>query len=334
VVDERGLSSTDIEAARELKVPAEVLFRRLEMSRRFAPRIMEQHGDNHARNMVPVLTAYKNAAPSGMRASLYDEFYETEHHIRLSAHIGHIFPEDKRSHFAEVMPFLVFGPFLGVRSEEQVNAARDQVLQTVADGNTPPDLVINLLQCSDGFDLAEAATRAAELHGLLREFRGHNGPIPMRLNRLLTGDNGKKEENRIVNAMYKRMYGIDVHVDMETFLHRFARNSEDQFMAMVDSAGQQQPLADEIRGEISAGSDGSLNRIFSCVFLATSEERQALLSDTMVFSEIRDQWNQEAMDRVYRSATGELTLADMLRTRDESTEWYTFGIGTDEANSR
>lgn len=331
VVDEQGLSAAEITAGRELQAPGVALFHVIQRYAPMSTRFWEQNGQVYAANIERVLRLYVGAAPEA-RTGFYDEFYEQEHYIRLTDHLGRFVPDAFRTNLRPLLPGLRFAEYTGQRTQDQVDGARATALEEAQNG-APADLRFDPMRVSVGFTVEAAGARATRIHDQLRSMDG-NSDMRRELTRLLSGDNGRAEESRVVNAMYRRLYGVDMRVDLQTYLHVRTPEEEERFIRMSQDAGQGSDILVDVRAAISAGSDADLNRVYSMVLMASSADRRTLLADPLIFGEIQSEWGHEAMDRVYRSATGEVTLADALRTRDTSTEWYTFGLGTDEANAR
>ncbi len=333
-IDENGLTPAEIEAGRELHEPGRRLFNRLEGVRHYSASQWSSHiGESGARLVAGSLQAYKDAA-SDVSAGFLDEFYLREHYMRLGEHVGSIVPESRRDGLTAILPGIALGPYRGAAPEDPDQASREAIEAARSEDpeQVPADLRFDPLRCSPGFSLEQATNRARDLHAHLNLPLGTQDNA--RLTRMLTGDNGSREENRIVNAMYVRMYGVTVQFDLHRVMRYRDQAEAASFEEMAETAGQSTDFAAEIMADVRVGTDHALNQIYSKVLMGTAADKSALLGDPTVFSAIRARWGQRAMDRVYRSATGEITLADLIRTRDESTEWYTFGFGTDEEGAR
>jgi hypothetical protein len=133
---------------------------------------------------------------------------------------------------------------------------------------------------------------------------------------------GGPEELRVINKVFEEMYGytptyrinqlFGIETDKaESFVHKAEGDVGDFARQMKDLAAAER-----------------IDDIYTAVYEAKPEEKQALLASGEALAAIRS-LGPEVYDRVYKSATGKLTLGDMLRTRDEGS-MLTLTIGTDE----
>lgn len=215
------------------------------------------------------------------------------------------------------------------------------------------ELQIDPQKVHAGFDVTEAAKRASALKDRMNGVAGslYGKPIivgaaiaiiawnPLALaggviawqqekvrqkNLLIeyVGRMGGPEETRVINALFEKMYGCTVQYTINTL---FEAGDDTSVHLNEHLAGEKQTFADEIKRKAMAK---QVDQIYEAIFGATADQKKELLADSAALQKVRE-LGAEVYDRVYRSATGELTLADMLRSRDGDDGEYgtSTGIG-------
>ncbi|MFT6822018.1 MAG: hypothetical protein ACJATT_005852, partial [Myxococcota bacterium] len=165
------------------------------------------------------------------------------------------------------------------------------------------------------FSLAVAETRAREW----RRQAMNDGAIMVNFS-----ETGSAEENRIVREVFRRLYGYDV----EYIVHRrlgFGGQADTHLNALDD--GGLKEFSDEIQAYIA---DRDQEQLIAAVMGASRTDLDVLLSNGELLHAIRSGFSQEVYDHVYRAATGQLSLGDVLRENDAG--WLSLGmdLGSDE----
>ena len=195
--------------------------------------------------------------------------------------------------------------------QPRADAAQDITLDA-----DDPALQYNITETmSYDFSLAVAETRAREWHR-----QGSNDGATM----VNFSETGSAEENRIVRQVFRRLYGYDV----EYMVHRrlgFGGQADTHINALED--GGLKTFTDEIQAHTA---DSDREQLIACVMRASAAELQALLSDGQLLHDIRSEFSQEVYDHVYRAATGQLSLGDVLRENDAGFWSMGMDFGSDE----
>ncbi|MFT6144813.1 MAG: hypothetical protein ACJAZO_001962 [Myxococcota bacterium] len=137
-------------------------------------------------------------------------------------------------------------------------------------------------------------------------------------------ESGSAEENRIVREVFRRLYGFEV----EYLIHRrlgFTDGAETEIDAL--DGGGIHGFATEIAAHTSTGDQGQL---IACVMHASQAELDQLLASGELLHKIRSAFTQEVYDHVYRVATGQLSLGDVLRENDAGGWHFWMDFGSDE----
>jgi len=183
---------------------------------------------------------------------------------------------------------------------------------------TPDELKFDPLKCSGGFNLIVATNRAKELHANARDRQ--------KLTLLLAGN---REENRVVREVFKQLYGYDITYRLKSQMGMHGKDKAEQYSRLAETGGYEDDLSKELEASVR---DQNIEAIYKNVLLASNERKTQVLNNGALLYKMRRTFDQEQYDRIYRSLTGEITLGDMMRTRDTGSAW-TLGIGTDEKGS-
>ncbi len=252
------------------------------------------------------------------RVGMVLKTYEEIGSIGLAEHIGLIASAPERKQVEGLFPIKV--PALAPPTKEDLVGSIKEVQEQAQDPNNH-EYDIDQQKCSPGFTIEMGMQRAGAINAALTGF-------DMNFEYTLTKNlAGFAEDNRIVRKLYKKAFGVDMEFHIKS---RFGENRSDdaeRYKQTAKTGGVPTDWATELESLISAG---DLNELYRQVYLADPDQREQALAEPNTLYKVKTEFGEEAYDRVYRSLTGQLNLGDMLRTRDEGTEWYTFGFGTDE----
>jgi hypothetical protein len=330
----RATAGGDVErqlmARGQLKEPCKKVFsmlRRYQKGRETQRAAMGSHGAGAPPPAVEVWLFFdlrEVAKSSGLPQDgvpLMMEVYRDENGIDLVQHCGLVLPSYELASVQRALNLASPIPQLQPVTNEEASGKEIVTGEDDAGpGGTGP-LGWDAGRVGTDFTLEIAREHAIALHQSLSE-----GNLA-KTRRLLAGRSAEgafKEEHRVVLEVFRRLYGYDIRYKIKEAVGDDDVRV-DTLDALARSAGQMDFVA-----EIRLYVDGrDRNKLFSTVLTASEEDKQALLRDHKLLYDIHERWDQETLDRVYRSCTGELTVGDMLRTRDKG-RWYTFYIGTDE----
>lgn len=188
---------------------------------------------------------------------------------------------------------------------------------------TDPALAIDFTQVTTwDFSLDVAKARAIELHD--RASMGKHTALTLT-------EGGSAEETRVVLQVFERLYGysLDYLIQRE---HGFDTGTTRNLKRMAATGGQTDSWLDELRLRIDSRDSG---QVVARVMKASQAEHAALLADGELMFLLRQQLSQETYDQVYRVATGQLSLGDVLRQYDEGAlGWMGIGWGSDEDGAK
>ncbi len=261
--------------------------------------------------------------------------YKTVCGIHMAQHLGFRLGKAKAGAASDLLPGMtITGSDTGPKGDEGVVA--DPAKRTQLE----EELKINPQKVHAGFDVTEASKRAAALKDRMNQVADSlfgtpiivggalsiiswnplalaGGIIAWRQEKVrqktllieYTGKMGGPEETRIITALFERMYGCTVQYTVNTL---FEAGGDTSVNLNKHLSGEKKTFADEIKRKAM---DKQVDQIYEAIFGATADQKKELLADSAALQKVRE-LGPEVYDRVYRSATGELTLADMLRSRD------------------
>jgi hypothetical protein len=196
-----------------------------------------------------------------------------------------------------------------------VRASQATRRDVVLDANDP-ELQFDYRQVTSwDFSLTMAKERARELHRVAY----NDGALAVRLT-----EQGSPEENRIVLEIFTRMYGYDVDYLVNLYHGINSENAEN--MREFARTGGQMVWLENLRTCIRSNDP---TQVVSKVMNATQAQLDTVLADREILHSIRSTMGQEVYDHVYRAATGQLSLGDVLRENDS--DWGLWmDLGSDE----
>lgn len=238
--------------------------------------------------------------------------------IALTQHLGMRVEAGERTQIERTFPIRI--PNVGRQSVEQMANTAKEIKTASADPQNK-EYAFNPAMTKPGFTVDVAMDRAQKLYVAL-----NSGSMNYEytLTSILAGN---AEENRLVKVVYNKIFGHTLDFDIKRCMGEKRADDADRFTSIAKTGGAPENWAVHLEALVSSG---NLNEVYREVYLANPDQRKQALDNPKALYKVKEKFGEEAYDRVYRSLTGELSMGDMLRTRDSGTEWYTFGFGTDE----